>query len=300
MTGLIFTVTFFSFLSFVEGVRRWVNRPHLSPKAQVYGTPFDEKPLSFFERHILPFCAKLPPYFGALRSLGITESTTNNLMYAGHPYGMTTEAFFGVQLFYMLMGVLLMGGAGMGLGRVGYMMGLTFPILGFILPALVWLKPQAQKRQLAITLALPDLLDLLAISLKAGIGFDQALGLIITYMTGPLRDEVVQTLTEIDLGSQRETAFRDLITRNNSEDLRIFMEALIIAEQLGTPISKILEDQSEDMVKRRMSRAKEKANKASPKMSMVVTFIIAPSALLIFIGVIVLNLLKDLGSVFGG
>lgn len=160
----------------------------------------------------------------------------------------------------LLVGVLWLYG-GLPLGPFALIL---LPISGFCWP-LLWLRTKVRRRQQAISVALPDLLDMLAVCVSAGMGFDVALTLLAERGEGPLYEELDRLLRELRIGEPREQAFRHLSERNSSEALRSFVDALLQAEELGSPIAATLERQAEDLRIYRRHRAREQGAKAATK-----------------------------------
>jgi tight adherence protein C len=256
---------------------------------------------AFIQRRILPSTPILAKRFDFLRPFSEPEKIAHKLEYAGRPYGMDAEQFLGFQVFIMIVGFIL-GGlyAVMGIlfGACGWPIALILlPILGFFFPRF-WLGRKVKQRQEAINLAMPDFLDMLVISVQAGMGFDNAMRLITRHITGPLNEEVRRLIRELDVGEPRPVSFRRLVARNTSEDLRLFIDALLQAEELGTPVAKTLEIQAAELRTRRINRAKERAARASPNISLITVFVIVPAVLCLFISMMVLAIVvgQDLGS----
>ena len=155
----------------------------------------------------------------------------------------------------------------------------------------------SSKRQKAILLMIPDTLDLLTISVRAGLGFDAALGKVVEKLKGPLSDEFRRALAEVRVGKARRDALRDIVPRTEVAPLTNFIGAIIQAEQLGVSISKVLQVQSEQLRIERRQRAEEQAAKAPIKMLFPLVGCIFPSLFIVILGpaiiLIVLNL-KDL------
>ena len=104
---------------------------------------------------------------------------------------------------------------------------------------------------------IPDALDLLTISVRAGLGFDAALGKVVEKLKGPLSDEFRRALAEVRVGKARRDALRDIVPRTEVAPLTNFIGAIIQAEQLGVSISKVLQVQSEQLRIERRQRAEE-------------------------------------------
>jgi tight adherence protein C len=167
--------------------------------------------------------------------------------------------------------------------------------IGFMAPEF-WLGGRIKKRQKAILLAIPDALDLLTISVRAGLGFDGALGKVVEKLKGPLTDEFRRALAEIRVGKARRDALRDIIPRTEVPALSNFIGAIIQAEQLGVSISKVLQVQSEQLRIERRQRAEEMAAKAPIKMLFPLVGCIFPSLFIIILGPALILIMQGLGN----
>ncbi|MFL5682440.1 MAG: type II secretion system F family protein, partial [Chloroflexota bacterium] len=176
---------------------------------------------------------------------------------------------------------------------IGVLMSLIGGIFGYIAPEF-WLGRKVKARQKAILLMIPDALDLLTISVRAGLGFDAALGKVVEKLQGPLSDEFRRALAEVRVGKARRDALRDIVPRTDVAPLTNFIGAIIQAEQLGVSISKVLQVQSEQLRIERRQRAEEQAAKAPIKMLFPLVGCIFPSLFIVILGpaiiLIVLNL----------
>lgn len=147
---------------------------------------------------------------------------------------------------------------------------------GYILPQF-FLSSYIQKRQEAILLAQPYALDLLSITVEAGLGFDAALAYAMRKMSGPLSDEFAKSLNEIRLGKPRLEALEDLGSRTGVEDLKIFMTAVVHASRLGASITNTLRIQADSLRTRRRQQTQEMAMKAPVKMMFPLVLCIFPA-----------------------
>jgi tight adherence protein C len=155
--------------------------------------------------------------------------------------------------------------------------------LGRYLPD-VWLNNKLKARQKELRLALPNALDLLTISVEAGLGFDAAIGRLTEKFKNALSDEFAQVLNEIRLGRPRLEALDDMGRRSGVEELHTFIQALIQSEQLGVGIAKVLRIQSEEMRRRRRQRAEEQAAQAPLKMLFPMIGCIFPTLFIVLMG----------------
>jgi len=292
MSALVALVAFIAVILLVTGVQQYTI-PGLG-KRLVHRWTKDTglKQQSRFDKHIRPTVKKLASRFDFLREVTKPEGLEEKLAYAGYPLDLDAYQFFGLRILVAL--AFFIGGIYYAvLGLCGWpIVLLGLPIAGFFVP-LFWLQQRVKTRQDEITRTLPYMLDLLFVCVQAGMGFDQSLQHIVDNMSGPLQEEMEHFLREIRMGETRENAFQHLAERNSSEVLQVFGNAMIQAEELGTPISTILQIQADDMRARRRHRAREVAARASPRISLVVIFLIAPPALMLMIGALVL------GAIFG-
>jgi len=137
---------------------------------------------------------------------------------------------------------------------------------------------------MAMTLQLPDALDLLTISVEAGLGFDAALAKVVEKMYGPLVDEFRQALAEVRMGRSRRDALRDVASRADAQPVSNFIGAIVQAEQLGVPIAKVLQIQSNQLRIERRQRAEEAAAKAPVKMLFPMVGCIFPTIFIVILG----------------
>src|SRR5581483_11987491 len=159
---------------------------------------------------------------------------------------------------------------------IGVLMILAAPVCGFILPEFI-----VNSRQERISAQLPDALDLLAVSVEAGLGFDSAVTKLIESLEGPLIDEFSLTLSEIRVGESRPEALRKLAERTQVPELSAFTRALIQADTLGISLGRILRVQAADTRERRQQLAEEKAMKAPIKMLFPTVIFIFPAMFIV-------------------
>lgn len=164
-------------------------------------------------------------------------------------------------------------------------------ILGLIMPSLI-LGKIAGDRQKKIVNALPDVLDLLTVSVEAGLGFDGALAKVVDKMPGPLAVEFENVLQEMKVGKQKKDALKDMSERVGVQDLSSFVGSIIQADQLGVSIGNVLRIQSEQMRQRRRQRAQEKAMKAPVKMLIPMLLFVFPTIFSVLLGPVVVRMMN--------
>jgi tight adherence protein C len=157
------------------------------------------------------------------------------------------------------------------------------PSMGALFPV-AWLSRKVTERKTAILRDLPDTLDLLAISVEAGMGFEGALEVVCKNFVSPLADEFSRTLREMELGLPRRDAFQNLKRRTEVPELSNFVLALLQADALGIPIGRVLKTQAAEMRSKRRQWAREKAGKLPVKIMFPLVAFIFPAVLVVVLG----------------
>lgn len=156
-------------------------------------------------------------------------------------------------------------------------------ILGVLIPR-YYLKAKVKKRQEGIRHQMADVMDLLSVSVEAGLGFDAALLRVGEKTKGPLIDELLIVYREIQMGKPRRDALKALSERSSVEELKTFSSAVVQAEQLGISIKNVLRIQAQQLRVRRRQKAEEKAMKAPIKMMLPLVIFIFPVIFIILLG----------------
>lgn len=245
----------------------------------------------------------LDPVVGALGRLGhrvvpsgIVEALEHRLALAGQVNRWPVERVLALKLVLATFGFalgLLFFAANPTVG--GAVVGLALPTGAYHVPE-VALAQTAKQRQHAIARKLPDTLDEITISVEAGLGFEAAMAEAGRSGTGPVAEELVRTLQEIQIGVPRATALSNLVWRTDVPDLRHFVIAVRQAERYGVPIAQVLRVQSKEMRERRRQRAEERAMKMPVKILVPTVFFILPALFIVILGPAVLRLADSLGG----
>lgn len=245
-----------------------------------------ELELPFSQRVIQPLMQQMLTTFGKASPAKNAGKIKRNLEQAGNPSGLTPTSFMGVRVAVGLVG-LAIGFYLTTLMGLPVLNRLLFMLLGgavgYVFPG-IWLDRKIRARKHAILKSMPDALDLLTISVEAGLGFDLALDRVANKWDNELSKEFQRVLSDTRLGTPRRDAMRMMAERCGVEDLSNFVQAIIQAEQLGVSIGKILKVQSEQMRVRRRQRAEELAHQAPIKMLFPMAFLIFPSLLVVILG----------------
>ncbi len=257
-----------------------------------------ELQLPFFDRTVKPLAARISAKVSRSTSTSLTERTEKRLALAGNPGDMRTADWLGIKaissivvagIMFVVLGLIgqnIFGGIAFGAVGIGF---------GYIFPEF-WLGGKVKARRKAILLQIPDALDLLTISVRAGLGFDAALGKVVEKMEGPLIDEFRRALAEVRVGKVRREALRDIIPRTEVQPLTNFVGAIIQAEQLGVSISKVLQVQSEQLRIERRQRAEEQAAQAPIKMLFPLVGCIFPSLFIVILGPAIILIIGNLSA----
>ena len=217
---------------------------------------------------------------------GVIERLGQDLVYAGSPAGWDAERILATKLVGSGVGFLApaLGGPVLGIAPVrGIVFGVVVAILGYYVPEWV-LRSRAGARQAAIQRALPDALDLLSITVEAGLGFDAAVKRVATHAKGPLGDELHRVLQEVQIGKPRAEALRALADRTSVPELQSFVLAMVQADAFGISIGQVLHVQAREMRLKRRQRAEERAQKIPVKILMPLLGCVFPSLFVVILG----------------
>ncbi len=240
----------------------------------------------FSDRIVIPVVEASARFVSRFTPQRTLEATRHNLELAGNPNNWSATEFFGIRglsalvLAAVTFALTLLARAGLG---QQLLFTLAMGILGFFLPV-VWLGSRIRQRKNEIVKTLPDALDLLTISVEAGLPFDGAMQRVAEKWDNEISRAFQRMLNEMRMGKSRREALRAMADRIEVPDVTSFVAALIQADQLGISIAKVLRIQSEQMRIKRRQRAEEKAQQAPIKMLIPMTFLIFPVILIIILG----------------
>ena len=307
MTGLIFCTSLSVFIViiavFYKPAKTADNkRKRLNAIKKIYQVQLDEaleKP--FFQRIIIPFFTALVKKVSNLlpknKGSDKNRKTEKNLKLAGINIGMNE---------YNAIRLIFSGGVVVVIFFVTSLLSLDFPIkflillvalLGSVIGPNVFLKLRISGRKEDLRNQLPDVMDLLCVSMEAGLGFDAALIKIGERLQGVLVDELNLVHSEISLGKPRRDALRSLSERNPVDELTTFVASIIQAEKLGIPIKTALVIQAQELRIKRRQRAEEKAMKAPVKMLIPLVVFVLPVLFIVLLGPTILQVIDQFGGI---
>lgn len=256
--------------------------------------PDDE---SFVRRVLLPTAVRFAGLGRRLSRAGAEERIQRRLDIAGNPAGWDVERVLGVKVLALgsLGGFTLLLGVAEGYAPVRVLaVAAAVAALGHVVPDLL-LYNAGEKRESRMRQGLPDALDLLTISVEAGLGFDAAVLKVARNTTGPVAQEFARLLQEIQLGVSRMDAMRAMAERSSIKELKSFCHAMVQADQLGVPVGRVLRIQSREMRLRRRQAAEERAQKVPVKIMVPLVLCILPCLFIIVLGPAALKIVEVFG-----
>lgn len=250
-----------------------------------------ERPLAV--RLFEPLVVRLSGFIVKFTPLRVCRNTENLLESAGCPGNLKVRDYLVIKMIVSIgIPLLVYSAAGSANPQTVFFITAASFLLAVILPDFT-LKRLGSIRRQKIIASLPDNLDLLTVSVEAGLGFDQALLKLVEKTKGPLTEEFKRVLQEIRIGKTRRDALREMSVRTGVEDLQNFVAALIQADQLGVGIGNVLRIQSQQLRQKRRLKAEEKAQKAPVKMLIPMIIFIFPSLFIILLGPGILQLIDN-------
>jgi tight adherence protein C len=248
-----------------------------------------EEMLRFKERVLIPAVERLAALALRVNPKASAEGIGSRLIAAGLASRISTAQFLAVKSGAALGGVVTAVLFGVALGPLtGLVLVPVFAGFGFFAPE-SFLTLKIKQRRERIRSELPDALDLLAVSVEAGLGLDGAIAKLAEHMEGALVDEFALTLSEMRIGESRQDALKKMAERVPAPELAAFVRSVLQADQLGISLGRILRVQAADSRLRRQAAAEEKAMKAPIKMLFPTALFIFPAMFLVVLGPAVLT-----------
>ncbi|MFX4261817.1 type II secretion system F family protein [Pelotomaculum propionicicum] len=250
--------------------------------------------LPFQIRIIDPIKTKVVSWVTSLLPANLKATVDKKLIQCGNPRGMKAGVFLSgvivgaVVLSLLVFFIVVFAKAGVLKAVQGALIALLFTVLA----PYAWLYYTADKRIKVIERTLPDAIDLLVVSVEAGLGFDMALSKVSERMKGPLGDEFTKALNEMKMGKNRQSSLRDLSNRVGSDSLSSFLSMIIQGTTMGFAIGPILRIQSETMRRVRRQKAEEAAMKAPIKMVFPLVLCIFPALFIVILGPALIQVIK--------
>ncbi len=301
--GLIFSAFLLAMamIAVVSKERRGVARSVAAIQAISQSTPemiAQEMERPFAERVLGPLGDRL---VGTGRKL-VRADTAQKLQYrlnvAGNPSGWDANRIIGLKVLGLVvfsgLGFLYIAGQGWPFLRTVIAIALV-GAFGYVLPN-VLLYNAGQKREKLMRNSLPDALDLLTVSVEAGLGFDSAVDRVARNTDGPLSSEFARLLQEMNIGVGRSDAMRAMAERTSLDDLKSFCLAMVQADSLGIPIGRVLRIQSSEMRTKRRQRAEEKAQQVPVRMMIPLVLFILPCLFLVIMGPAGIQMAETFGN----
>jgi tight adherence protein C len=248
----------------------------------------------FLQRVLVPFVNNLGRVVKQVTPVGMRQRIARKLVLAGSPGNWDAEKVAATKLFGAIGGGLLglVLGTMAGLSANKTLFASVFLVaFGYLLPG-AGLGQKAINRQDQIRKGLPDTMDLLTISVEAGLGFDAAVAHVRKNVPGPLSDELGRMLQEMQLGVPRADALRTLADRTDIDELKAFVLAMIQADIFGVSVAKVLRGQAKELRTKRRQLAEEKAMKVPVKLLFPLIFCILPAMFVVIIGPGIIRLVR--------
>ena len=241
---------------------------------------------SALERLVLPAAGKLIRSIVRHTPLDLYGRTSRLIVLAGNPPGLKAERVVAFKVVFAIVGLV----CGIAIGSVLPLPGsvklaaiVLFAFMGYTIPSAA-VSAKASKRQKEIRKALSDTMDLLTISVEAGLGFDAALAQVVKNVEGPLSQEIARTLQEMQIGVHRMEALRNLSDRTDVEELDGFVLSMIQADKYGVGVANVLRGQSKELRQKRRQRAEETAQKVPLKLLFPTIFMVLPALFIVILG----------------
>lgn len=290
----------FAFLQMVFSEERQVTRALRSVSAWESGQAEEAEPLlrPFRRRVLSPVVQGAADRLRRLFPVEVEARMRRRIELAGSPGRLSPENFVALQLaaaiVLPLLIVTLLALLGAGVSVFTVVLVTASAAAGYVAPGL-WIDQMRKRRENRIRRALPDMMDMLTISVQAGLGFDMALVKLVRNASGPLAEEFGRMLNEVQAGGSRRDALRHLAERTDVAELGNFITAMIQADVFGVSVSGILQAQSLELRKKRRQMVEERAQKAPVKMVFPIIFCMLPATMLVVLGPAVIAIGRTFG-----
>lgn len=271
-------------------------RRHTQTGEVIIDSVEEELAMPLTDRIMKPLLVKLSNIAANFTPSGALQAIEDKLDSAGRPGNLGAREFLGLKVLGIFV-VVLLGIMVLKFGQGGFLMKFVLIVmmvyLAFKLPD-IYLQSLARARQAKILRVLADTLDLLTVSVEAGLGLDGAIQKVIEKLKSPLSEELDRALQEVRVGKARSDALRDMARRCGVAELTAFVAAICQAEQLGVSIAKVLEVQGQSIRTRRALKAREMAAKLPVKMLIPMVFFIFPALMIVILGPAVIKIFRTL------
>lgn len=294
--GVFAAVLMLAYYALTTADEKTANRDSLRA-IETYSWKNDElvaKEIPFVDRVIAPISGKFSKLSSRITPEGYVEGVRMKLAMAGKRGPEEVDRFMAVRIGLLAaMPILVIVAALLPLQGRLKLFTILLIIAGCIFLPDARLKSSVQMRQKQVRRALPDILDLLTISVEAGLGFEQAIDRITGAVPGPLSDEFNRMMGEMRAGSSRADALVALEQRVGVEEVKSFVLSMVQADQFGVSIGRVLRAQADEMRIKRRQMAQEAAQKAPVKMLLPMVFLIFPSLFVVILGPAVLSIIEN-------
>lgn len=249
------------------------------------------KEKSFFERVVTPVFGNATSLGRRFTPVGYVEGARKKLMHAGRRGPEELDRYLAMRAFTIgaipLAGLIIIA---LPIGGRNAILMFALITLALVIGPDARLNAAADVRRKQIRRQLPDVLDLLTISVEAGLGFEQAIDRITSSVPGPLSDEFNRMIGEMRAGSARSDALQGLEIRTGVDEVKSFVLSMVQADTFGVSIGRVLRAQADEMRIKRRQLAQEAAQKAPVKMLLPMTFLIFPALFVVILGPAVINI----------
>ncbi len=288
VTGLVFIAIFLIVLSIgLLVISRKNSEDNVISRLSYYSMREEEavRTPSFFERVIMPVFRRIANATRKINPKGVTETTRHKLELAGILERIEVNVYLMIKFIFavIFLIIFILLSIFLDLSLIISLVLLALIPLSYFFPD-IYLNNKVNSRQEEIRRMLPNALDMLTITVEAGMGFDIALSKVADNVKGPLGEEFNKMLNEMNVGYSKREAFRNLVKRTSVSDLDTFVAAIIQADILGISIGKILRVQASEIRNRRSVKAEEAGIKAPVKLVFPLVFLLLPALLIMILG----------------